>query len=517
MHSLPDLRAQLPRQIRRRGVFIPDASRGMGIRNVTTKGGGKSRLTGRFLSWQDMLRGIPQLLLDPTGGTCDNILHKVSLLPGEEQERLWPRIRYYDMAGTTHRVIPLPLLYRRGSESFTDVAARYTTITKRLDKNLTNAAMLGWNAFYPLALATGSLLAAMGDQLTEATSLVVERERWQSRVDEAVRQFPELTGQASYLYRDIPDSARRARDWEMKTSSFLTKMRPLEWDERKRAMHGATENALDFGRIVQNHETVLLDFRNVTVPEDRQFLLQWCFGMVYEYIIARKTKGEALPFALVIDELKYLLGDETAVELEQELDELVNVYGRNKDVWLTILHQEQNQLSLKVQQTLMTMGTQIFGSTSDPDAALRIARRFFDWDPELTKKIVPQYSLSQGEIVAMGERTEEYSIQEQEYRNSRRFLSMPELTFYIGISPREGRLPKTLERVTIQDMDKGQFPDEAVSTEIRKRLMYRDGVKRAAILSEIAGRAPGEDSPMVAAGGEATPKTGGYKHVPVDY
>ncbi len=515
MHNLPDLRTQLPKQIRRRGVFIPDASRSMGIRNVTTKGGGKSRLTGRFLSWQDMLRGIPQILLDPTGGTCDNILHKASLLSGEEQERLWPRIRYYDLAGTTHRVIPLPLLYRRGSESFTDIANRYTTIVKRLDKDLSRASIQGFNALYPLAVASGSLLSAMGYQMTEAMSLINERERWQSRVDEITRRHPELIGQAIYLYRDLPD--KKHREWDAKTSSFFTKMRPLEWDERKRAMHGATENALDFHRIVQNHETVMLDFRNVTVPEDRQFLLQWCFGMVYEYIITRKTKGEALPFAFVIDELKYLLGDETAVELEQELDELINVYGRNKDVWLTILHQEQNQLSLKVQQTLMTMGTQIFGSTSDPDAALRIARRFFDWDPELTKKIVPQYSLSLGEIVDMGERTEEYSIQEQEYRNSRRFLSMPELTFYIGVSPREGRLPKTLERVTIQDMDKGQFPDEVVSTEIRKRLMYRDGVKRAAILSEIAGRAPGENSPMVATGGEATPKTGGYKHVPVDY
>src|SRR4051794_17933792 len=53
---------------------VSDSTRSMGIHLVGGKGSGKSRLMGRVIAKQDVIRRIPLVLLDPYGSTVDYLL-----------------------------------------------------------------------------------------------------------------------------------------------------------------------------------------------------------------------------------------------------------------------------------------------------------------------------------------------------------------------------------------------------------------------------------------------------------
>jgi hypothetical protein len=92
----------------RRAAWFDDDARRNGIHILGGPGSGKSRALGRIVTWFDFVRGSPQIVLDPTGGTIDNFLDRMLLLPPEMQKALWPRIRYLDL-GASDDVVPMPL------------------------------------------------------------------------------------------------------------------------------------------------------------------------------------------------------------------------------------------------------------------------------------------------------------------------------------------------------------------------------------------------------------------------
>ena len=98
----------VPDGYQRKLLWVSDRARRMGIHLVAGKGSGKSRMMGRIIAWLDFIKGIPQLVLDPVGGTIDNFLDKMLRLPQVVQEELWPRVTYVDMSGRGGRVIPMP-------------------------------------------------------------------------------------------------------------------------------------------------------------------------------------------------------------------------------------------------------------------------------------------------------------------------------------------------------------------------------------------------------------------------
>src|SRR4051794_700546 len=89
-----------------RSCVLPDASRGMGTLVVGTRGSGKSRSLGRGIAWQDFEREIPLVVLDPVGGTIDNLLDKIGRQPLAVRRELWKRVRYINMNGQGGRVVP---------------------------------------------------------------------------------------------------------------------------------------------------------------------------------------------------------------------------------------------------------------------------------------------------------------------------------------------------------------------------------------------------------------------------
>jgi hypothetical protein len=135
----------LPSKRIRKLLMLPDKARNMGIHLVSGKGSGKSRVLGRVIGWQDFLRGVPLVILDPHGPTIDNFLDKLTRLPADDQRRLWPRVLYVDMSGSYDQVIPFPLYYRLGNEKLYAISQRYLDVVRRLDPFLQTASVQGWN------------------------------------------------------------------------------------------------------------------------------------------------------------------------------------------------------------------------------------------------------------------------------------------------------------------------------------------------------------------------------------
>lgn len=502
----------IPDFIRERSVQIPDVTRSSGVRIVGARGSGKSRLVGRLLTYQDFLRGVPQVIIDPVGGTADNFLDKVGRieLPEHQLRKLWRRITWIDMGGSgglETPVVSFPLLFKAHNESCFEQSQRYTDTVLRFDPYLQTASMQGWNAFYPLASAAGTLLAAMGGQLTEASHMVNHPDLWEPRIRDLAAANPfGLQGVADFLLEDI---AKAGRDKQSLVSSFLTKMRVLDWNPHSRALFGGSVDPLDWDAITSNRQTVILDFRNETNLAQRRFKLLWVFGRIMEYITSRAPDPRQLPFGVVIDEIRYLLGDPTqaSTAIQGDLEELINQQIRNKTIWLTIMHQELNQLHPSIRQTLMTMSVQAFGGTSDPDAALSVAKRFHNWDPGMVKKTEPMYGsesytdfssdpylFPHGEHknrhIVLDERTTEYSIEEQEYLHSRKQLKLPQFTYLVGVAKDEGSQPIGLKPMSIEFLDTGQYVNQRVVSRMRNSFMRRDGTPVGDVLAAIARRLP---------------------------
>lgn len=468
----------------RRLMLLPDRARSMGIRIMAGKGSGKSRLMGRGICWPDFVRGVPTVVIDPNGPTIDNFLDKLVRLPREYQRLLGRRIRYVDMAGTATHVVPFPLYYRLPGDRLYDVAQRYLEVIRKLDPSLQSASILGWNAIHEIGTRAGMVLAALGCQVTEAEHLLRRPEQWQRRLrvlSEADREARPAAEHFLGEYVDLPP-----RERQRVTSSLLSKLAPFSLDEAARAMFGAATPGIDWQAVVNDGQAVLLDFRHVP-PQDVRLKLLWAFNYLMSFIRWRGA-GRHTPISVVVDELTYLTNLESgggSELLSRELNELINVIARNYGVWLTLCHQENYQLSESVQKTLMTMGTQIIGVTTDQDAALMLSKQFSRYDPRLVKKQVPVWGSSMGQHYHIDYQDFEFSPIEQEILGSYQFRDLQTFQFLVAQSDREGSVATRLRPGSIAGLDRGIYVAEDVVAQAREYLMTRDAQNIEDTLADI--------------------------------
>src|SRR5689334_17339269 len=105
-------------------LAIPRSVRDLGVHIAAARGHGKSQLIGSYFVPQDILQGIPTIVIDPIGETINYILSKIARLKSSLQEEIWPHITYIDLAGRSGYVSPFPLYYRLGNESLYEIAQR---------------------------------------------------------------------------------------------------------------------------------------------------------------------------------------------------------------------------------------------------------------------------------------------------------------------------------------------------------------------------------------------------------
>lgn len=447
----------------------------MGIHLLAGKGSGKSRLMGRCIAWGDFSRGIPVVILDPVGSTIDNFLDKLTRLPKEYQERLWKRVLYVDMNGSTGRVVTMPLYYHLGTESLYSISQRYLDVVRRVDPALQSASVEGFNALWRIGTYAGMVLAALGCQITEAEHLLRAPQAWLPRIREAAQTRPDMNEAAAFFteqYIQWKEEKQVSR-----TDAFRTKTALLTIDPVMRAMFGAERSGIEWGNVIQKRQIVLLDFRHVHDLERRRFLMLWVYMSLLEFIKHRGA-GRHRPLSLIVDELAALANFRTSSGsslFADDLEELINVYARNCMVWLTLAHQEMYQFEERIQKTLMTMGTHIFGVTSDPEAALTVARQMFFYNPEWIKRRDPMYMSDMEGPYLIDERLIEFSAEEQSILNSALFRKLQAFHFLVRPATAEGTITGKLTPVSIENLDRGEWVDDKLVSHARELLSQRCG------------------------------------------
>jgi len=309
---------------------------------------------------------------------------------------------------------------------------------------------------------------------------------WASDFQRAISLHPEVSP-AIEFFRELGFADERLRT--RRTESFFTKTAYFILDPAQKAMFGANQPGIDWQQVIERGLTVLLDFRHEHNLENRRFKLVWALNYFLDFIKHRGA-GRHLPISLIVDELTSLLSPHVMASdlFAADLDELINVLGRNYRVWLTLAHQELFQVSEKTQKTLMAMGTQILGNTSDMDAAIMLARRFFAYNPYWVRKEEPVYLSYQGVARVIDHRQIEFKIDEQLLMKSKAFIEQGRFNFLVRPAPREGDTRGELRPITIANFDKDRYTDEALVAQARDLLMERRGRKVSKVLDEIEAR-----------------------------
>jgi hypothetical protein len=489
----------LPRRLVQWGIPLPDNVRSMGIHIQAGKGSGKSRLMGRVIVLRDFTQGMPQVVFDPNGATVDNFLDALARLvarlggnghlSSEGQKRLWQRVRYVDMSGKSGYVVPFPLYYRLGQESLKDVAWRYLEAILRLDPELKEAPIQGWNAVAKLGSRTGMVLAALGCQITEAYDLLNRPRAWRERLQGLAANSPDhgLLMAVEFFLREYPEW--KPQDRERAKSAWETKLDMFTLAPSMRAMFGATIPSIDWQEAIDKGQTVLLDFRHEQNSEHRRFKMLWAFLYFLEFI-KHRGRGRHRPVGLVIDELTALYNFDIQAGADifaSDLDELVNQIARDFSVWLTLAHQERFQIDEKSHKTLMTMGTQVLGVTADFESALAMAQELFRVDPHKVKRyervwMAPPF-LWPPEVIDVI--PVEYTVEEQDRMAASQFKDLGLFEFLVRPARREGDTTGELISMSLANLDRGVWNDEALVAELRLRLSRRDGIPIETVLEEI--------------------------------
>jgi hypothetical protein len=486
MESRSAVSPQVPWEYFKRLLWLPDSTRSMGIHIMAGKGSGKSRLMGRMIAWLDFIRGVPQVIFDPHGPTIDNFLDKLQRLPPESQSRMMSRVQYIDMSGHYGYIHPFPLYYRLDSENLYEVSQRLLNVIRKIDPFLQNASVEGWNALWRTGTYAGMLLTAMNFQISEVEGLLKEPSKWEHLFEIALAKYPELLPAVQYLY-ELENSKENIHN--RRIESFSNKIAIFSLDPCMKAMFGASQQGLNWNEVIRRRKTILLDFRHEQDLERRRFKMVWAFNYFLDFIKHRGA-GRHEPIGLVIDELTSLFSVQALGSdlFGSELDELINVIARNYSVWLTIAHQELFQVTERILKSLMTMGTQILGVTTDPEGAKYLAQLFFKYDPHLVKKYEAVYGSVMGIPMVLDFRSVEFTAEEQLILQSYQFIHQGRFRFLARPAAREGDLRNKIHTISIENLDRNIYPDDKKLSDLRQMAMQRDGLPVSEVLKEISNR-----------------------------
>lgn len=479
--------------------FISHAALKLGTHLVAGVGTGKSRLLGLIFAWMILLSQRAGVIFDPTGSVVDNLCSKILRLPPEEQQPLWQRIIYIS-PGKKDFLFP-SLLYNRSSKNETlfEIANRFPSVLKRIDPALTSAPILGWNSLYECAINAGKIAAALGEQLDFVADLVEHPGQYKGQLRQVLADYPELRPAVDY-FRDLMDpSASGLR--EKKIGSFKTKLLPFLADPVRMATYAAKNNRLNWTKLFKQRKLILLDYRHQLDPDHLQFDMVWHLRTFMDAIKQRGMAGRGHEVTLIIDEITALLRQRTHDGhsiLAEDLEELIAVIGRNYGVNVVIAHQNLSQVDERIQNVLMQMGNQLIGQLSHPDDALRVARQLGRYDPYRLKKTenvwhtlhpIPMLSYFGGPDLpypqVIDQRTIEFTPDEQSLAWVNQILDLDRFQFLSQIATGEGGKKGQVKKITIANLDKGQYPQEAILAPLRQALAKRDGIPIAKLLETL--------------------------------
>lgn len=470
-------------------AWPPDELRNLAIYILAYKGSGKSRLMGRVICWQDLLRGIPQVIIDSVGETINNILDSVLRLPAAQRKEVLPRIRYFDMSGKSGYVCPLPLYYRFAEESWNTVASRFVNAILMLDPNLANASIMGANAINRIGISTGMVVAASGWQLSEAQLLLEKPALFKKHLKalKAATADRGLRNACEFFISEYIgwDSKKK----EQLAGSFLGKIDLLVRDNPTLAMFSASRPGFDLAQSIATGQTLLLDFRgDQQNPELLKFKTFWGLDYTANYIRHRGAGLSHKPLGLVIDEISLLSSFDATSSGKYDLfatmiDNLLNIWSRQGMIYITIANQEMFQISPQLFNSLKGCGTVVCGRTSDWGAATTLAQEFMPPQPHRVKRHEPIYQV---DGTVRNYRQVDMSLEEQLSKAALLYKNLDKFKFLV----KEVNKPAVWE-LDMSGVDPGAYPDKHRITEFRELLNCKCSTPIEAILAEIEARQAG--------------------------
>jgi hypothetical protein len=380
-----------------------------------------------------------------------------------------------------------------------EIAERYLQVIIRSNPALYQAQVLGWPPLHRIGVNTGMVLAALGYQITEAEDLLRRPEAWESRFQEAVARYPEVQPAVAFFRNEyIP--MREADRWRL-TTPFFDKIFPFSLHPQLKAMVGARKPGIDWDEVEWKRQTVLLDFRRVTDAETRRFQLLWVFDYLYSWI---KTRGRrSLPFGLIIDEFAHLTQQVISGNnpLAQELDEFINVYMRQHQIWFTAAHQELYQIDEQLRNTLLSLGTYIFGATSSIEAARELSDAMFFRNPYWVKDYhlvwaregYPGYTSPLNYFVLDVE-PQYMPLEEQREILANRIKQLELFRFLLRSAIAEGDIGSEVQPLSLRTDDRDpetgeyHFPDQDLMARLCTVLAAQNGIPVATLLAEQENR-----------------------------
>jgi hypothetical protein len=241
---------------------------------------------------------------------------------------------------------------------------------------------------------------------------------------------------------------------------------------------------------------VAIDCRGETDPQLKQFKLEWIFSTIYEYIRLRGRRQQ--PLGLIIDEFASLCHKVPSGEnpMATMLDEFINQYMRNHHIWLTVAHQSLYQLDEDLRNTLLSLGTYVFGRAATMSEARLLADVLYKRDPYLVKhwrKVWMSGGSLYGRPLApfvADEEPEFMSLEEQQEEAARGIAELRLFEFLLRPALGEGEVSKTVIPIsianTVRDTETGehQFPDQEAVAKFRSLLTAHAGVSLRTLLAE---------------------------------
>lgn len=459
----------IPNSSAYRCVSLRDEYRRLGIHLVAGRGTGKSRFLGRLLGFQDVFRGVPTIIIDPVGATINNLIDKIGRLHPDDQRRIWPRVRYVDMNGRGDYVFPFPLYYRLGTEHQYTMARRFVDAIGRADPNLEIAPVQGMNAIRHIGTYVGIALSSLGLQISEAESLLTDPEPY-------IRRLQSL--KQTYSIRQTIRFFQQGH-YQAQASMFRSKIADIVLDPINRTIFAASTQDIVWSDLLDKHLCVLIDISQETDTYMKAFKMLWVYRTFITFILSQRLQ-RTTPISLIIDEFASMYNLKNDA-VNRDMEELINVISRNHNIWLTLAHQEMYQFEEKTQESLMTLGTQIVGATTDPDAAFLFTKHFDRIDPMRIKRTKNVWAntgsthlsefLSYNALEIIDHTYDSFTVPEQLITESYKYLDQLSFHFWVKLAMRS-----SLTQMSIENLDRGIYPDMDVVERDKNILMKLHGV-----------------------------------------
>jgi hypothetical protein len=229
---------------------------------------------------------------------------------------------------------------------------------------------------------------------------------------------------------------------------------------------------------------VLIDLRQVIDREQRQFVMLWYFRAFTDYIKYRGMAGRGNEILFVIDELADMLAQHNSTGqslLAADMEELATRHARNYGVNLTVALQSLSSVGPDMQNVLMQLGSTVVGRIANAEDAMTLAKHLHAYIPLLRKKT---------EVTAFAEHSVEYTANEQYTLAADQLKQLEPFEFIVRLATAEGTIEPGVRKMSIANLDPGQYPDETYMAYIRACLRQAHGVPLTELLAEIHGRRP---------------------------